>query len=71
MAKAVFTNQDNIFTFFDTPGQETLSKSIIDGSALAEIAILVVSAKKFEHKQCIESETYQSQIREQLRITHG
>lgn len=71
MAKAVFANQDTVFTFLDTPGQESLSKSILDGAALAEIAILVVSAKKFELKQCLENDAYQAQIREQLRIAHG
>ena len=71
MAKAIFTSQDNIFTFLDTPGQEALSRSVVDGAALAEIAVLVVSAKKFEFKQCLENDSYQAQIREQLRITHG
>lgn len=71
MAKAIFSSQDNVFTLLDTPGQESLARTVIDGAALAEIAVLVVSAKKFEFKQCLENDQYQAQIREQLRITQG
>jgi len=71
MAKAVFTSQENTFTLLDTPGQESFSETVINSAALAEMAILVVSAKKFEFKQCLENNSYRAQITEQLRIVRG
>jgi translation elongation factor EF-1alpha len=53
IAKACISNQDNMYTLLDSPGLESYRSKVINGAAMADIAVLVLSAKKCEDKCCI------------------
>jgi signal recognition particle receptor subunit beta len=61
-AKIVISEPDQVITIFDTPGRYVQEN--VKWAPMAEVAVLVVSAKKCEQKNC-------EQIQEQLRIAKG
>ena len=71
MAKAVFRNQEQLFTVLDAPGRKNYTQTVIQGCAMADVAVLVVSAKKCEQKSCCDDDSYRSQILEHLKIAKG
>jgi translation elongation factor EF-1alpha len=42
-----------MYTLLDSPGLESYRNKVINGAAMADIAVLVLSAKKCEEKCCI------------------
>ena len=53
LAKCSFTDQDNVFTLLDAPGQISKVSELMEGAAIADTAVVVVSAKKCEMKSCL------------------
>jgi len=44
----------------DCPGLENHQNKIINGAAIADVAVLVLSAKKCEEKCCISQDSYKN-----------
>jgi translation elongation factor EF-1alpha len=53
VARVTIPYQDNLYTFLDCPGLPNYQSKVISGAAIADIAVLVLSAKKCEEKCCI------------------
>ena len=53
IARVTIPFQDNLYTFLDCPGLQSYQSKMIFGAAIADIAVLVLSAKKNEEKSCI------------------
>ena len=53
-----------MFNIFDAPGKKEYLQSTIEGAAIADSAILVLSAKKCQLKSILEEFEYQQQIHE-------
>lgn len=53
IARVTIPFQDILYTFLDCPGLQSYQSKMISGAAIADIAVLVLSAKKNEEKSCI------------------
>lgn len=53
IARVTIPNDDNVYSLLDCPGLENYQNKVIGGAAVADIAVLVLSAKKCEEKCCI------------------
>ena len=65
---AHFSTDDYRYTIFDTPGDTKYIQSMIASVQIADICILVVSAKDLEFEQTFEY-AKKSQIKEQVFLT--
>jgi len=70
VSRAKFESQKKRFTILDAPGHKLYVKNMISGAAQADVAILVISAKKGEFETGFEKE---GQTREHatLAMTYG
>lgn len=55
IGKETFLHKESCFTILDSPGNPNYTQAIIKGAAIAEIAVVVVSAKKQELKASLDN----------------